>query len=99
MVTVFFERWIYHDKQFLYIMIDNNRLDQFLQYFLSQTQDLLAEIIPIQDERSRYAGFAPYFIISGLYGILVKWLEDGANIVLRDIRQIVPYIMKSDALT
>ena len=99
MITTFFEHWHYYDKQFLYTLKNNGKLDQFLQYFLSRTRDLLAENIKNQDERSRYAAYVPYFIVSGLCGILVKWLEDGANIIPREMRHIAAYIMKSDVMT
>ena len=96
LIKAFFEYWNYQGKQFLYILKKNDRLDQFLQYFLSNTKDLWAESIKVEDKRSGYAAYTPHFIAGGLCGILVKWLEDGATIVPRHMYMVVSHIMKSD---
>jgi len=98
LVRVCFKHWSLSDKPFLYILKDNNRLEQYIQCFLAQTRDLLLETIPVKDERSRYEAYVPYFIVSGLCGILVKWLEDGTTIFHRDMYHVASCIMKSDVL-
>jgi AcrR family transcriptional regulator len=96
-LTTCFEHWYYRDKQFLYILKDNGRLYNYLEHFISQTRDLLSEQFKNPDEKSRYGVYVPAFIIGGVCGVLIKWLEDGAAIHPRDMRSIVPYIKNSDA--
>ena len=98
MVAASFGHWNCFDKQFLYILKSNGKLDRFLQCFLSRTIDLFAADMESEEKRSGYAAYVPYFITGGLCGILVKWLEDGANIVPRHMSRVATLVKKSDWL-
>ena len=98
MIITFFECWHYSDKGFLFAMKHNNKLDLFLQYFMAQTRELLAKPFEPQNGGSPYAVYTPYFIVSCLCGILVKWLEDGARLKPEDMVRVAIEIMKVNLL-
>ena len=97
LVKSFFDFW-YYEKTFLNILRKSKKLDLFLQFFIEQTRNVMSEAFPVQNEYSCHEAYMPYFIASGLCGILVKWLEDGATLKPEDMVQVASHIMKSDGL-
>jgi len=96
LVKTFFDFWVF-EKEFLNILLRNRKLDAFLQFFLSETRKVMSDAIIAKNESEVYQEYVPYFIVNGLCGILVKWLEDGAKTVPEVMVQVAAEIMTSDA--
>ena len=97
LVKTFFDFWVF-EKEFLNILKRSHKLDAFLQFFLTQTREAMADAIIAKNTDEVYQEYALYFVTSGLCGLLVKWLETGGINATPHMVWVASKIMRFDEL-
>lgn len=74
----YFEYWQQH-KDILVLLKENHLLHLLLEKFMPAVRDSVAIMHRDTEESAMVMDYAFYFAAGGLWNLLVKWLEDGAQ--------------------